>query len=103
MKVKRAWLDHIVKNKDRYTKYHETWDNWLADRKQEIGQQELFDKFGIRKTADFRQALIDHKIKKAEKWLKYIEDNIEDNKDLFPRYSESWFQDRYSELKQAQK
>ncbi|OGG87641.1 hypothetical protein A3B87_02340 [Candidatus Kuenenbacteria bacterium RIFCSPHIGHO2_02_FULL_39_13] len=94
LEVKEAWLKHIVGNKERYTKYHETWEDWLKDRGQEI----LSGKFDMQKTANFRQALADHKIKQAEEWLEYIEDN----KDLFPQYNESWFQDRYSELKQVQ-
>lgn len=95
LEVKIAWLKHIVKNKDRYTKYHGTWGDWLKDR----GRELLFEKFDMEKTADFRQALADHKIKQAEEWLRYINEN----KEQFPQYYGDWFADRQRELEEAQK
>ena len=93
------WLQYIINNKEQFPQYQSTWDNWLKDRKQEISQQKLFEKYGMRKTADFRQTLEKGKVKKAKEWLQYILDN----RDQFPQYNDNWFEDRQRELEQAQK
>jgi len=86
----KEWLQHIINNKKQFPQYQSTWDNWLKDRKQKISQQELFKKFGMRKTADFRQTLEKGKVKEAKEWLQYILDN----RDQFPQYNDNWFEDR---------
>ena len=93
------WLQYIINNKEQFPQYQSTWDNWLKDRKQEISQQELFKKFGMRKTADFCQTLEKGKVKEAKEWLQYILDN----RDQFPQYNDNLFKDRQRELEQAQK
>lgn len=93
----KEWLQYIVNNQEKFPQYQATWDNWLKDRWQEISQQELFDKFGMRKTNDFCQAIREGKVNKAKEWLQYIIDN----RDQFPQYNDSWLEDRQKELEQA--
>ncbi|MFA5421155.1 MAG: hypothetical protein WC280_04015 [Patescibacteria group bacterium] len=60
-------------------------------------QQELVEKFGLKKTSDFQLALQQGKIELAEKWLGYI---IE-NKESFPQYESTWnfwLSDRQKEI-----
>jgi len=90
-----ACLKHIEANREKFPQYD---DNWLKDRYQEIGQAELHEKFGMKKTADFRTALEEGRIDVAKEWLEYIEQNSE----RFPQYTESWFTDRRKELSEAQ-
>jgi len=67
-------------------------------RSKEDAQQELIEKFGLRKTSDFQLALQQGKIELAEEWLNYIVDN----KDSFPQYEatwDNWLSDRQQEIK----
>ena len=93
----KKWLEYITDNKEKFPQYQDTWDNWSKDRKQEISQQELSEQFGMRKTSDFRQALEEGKIKEAEEWLQHILNN----RDQFPQYNDSWFEDRQKELERV--
>lgn len=118
------WLNYIVENKESFPQYQATWDSWLKDRQQEIelykqlkdsgslekisprskeeAQQELIEKFGLRKTSDFQSALQQGKIELAEAWLTYVVEN----KLSFPQYLatwDSWLSDRQRELADAKK
>ena len=120
----QEWLNYIVENKESFPQYHETWDNWLNDRKNEIllysklkedgslekmehrskeeAQHELIEKFNMRKTSDFQLALKQGKIELAEQWLNYIVEN----KLSFPQYLSTWnnwLRDRQDELAEARK
>lgn len=55
-------------------------------RTKKEAQQELFDRFGLKKTSDFQSALQRGDIGLAEKWLDYI---IE-NRESFPQYAATW-------------
>lgn len=66
-------------------------------RTKEEAQQELLEKFGLRKTADFQLVLQQGKIEVAEKWLNYIVEN----KESFPQYEanwDAWLSDRQKEI-----
>ncbi len=66
-------------------------------RTKEEAQQELIEKFGLRKTSDFQLALQQGKIELAEEWLSYIVEN----KENFPQYEatwDSWLSDRQKEI-----
>ena len=68
-----------------------------AKRTKEEAQQELIEKFNIRKTSDFQSALQEGKIELAEEWLNYI---IE-NRESFPQYEntwDNWLSDRQSDI-----
>lgn len=71
----------------------------------ELAQQELYEKFGLRKTSDFQSVLQEGNFELAQKWLNYIIENQEG----FPQYASTWdlwLSDRkreiivYQELKQ---
>ena len=67
-------------------------------RTKEEAQQELLEKFGLKKTSDFQSALRQGEIELAEKWLNHIVEN----KDQFPQYEatwDSWLNDRQEEIK----
>ncbi len=71
-------------------------------RTKEEAQNELFEKFGLRKTSDFQNALLEGKIRIAEAWLQYIVDN----RIAFPQYKltwSSWLRDREYEIAEAKK
>ena len=66
-------------------------------RTKEEAQQELLEKFGLRKTSDFQLALQQGKIELAEEWLNYIVEN----KNQFPQYEatwDSWLGDRQKDI-----
>jgi len=66
-------------------------------RTKEEAQQELIEKFGLRKTSDFQLALQQGKIELAEEWLDYIVEN----KESFPQYAstwDSWLNDRQKDV-----
>ena len=66
-------------------------------RTKEEAQNELMEKFGMRKTSDFQIALRKGEIEKVEECLAYIVENLE----AFPQYQEtftSWYADRKSEI-----
>ena len=66
-------------------------------RSKEEAQQELIEKFGMRKTSDFQLALQQGKIELAEEWLNYVVEN----KEIFPQYAvtwDSWLSDRQKDL-----
>jgi DNA mismatch repair ATPase MutS len=66
-------------------------------RTKEEAQQELIEKFGLRKTSDFQLALQQGKIELAEEWLNYIVEN----KESFPQYAstwDSWLSDRQKDV-----
>lgn len=65
-----------------------------APRSKEEAQQELVEKFGMRKTSDFQAALRRGEIEKAGKWF----DHIDQNRGNFPQYDSSWLADRRDEL-----
>jgi hypothetical protein len=74
----------------------------MTPRTKEVAQMELWEKFGIATTADFREALKRGEIETAKKWLQYIIDN----KDSFPQYQaswDSWLADRQREIAKAEK
>jgi hypothetical protein len=67
-------------------------------RTKEEAQQELLEKFGLKKTSDFQSALRQGEIELAEKWLNHIVENRE----YFPQYEatwDSWLSDRQEEIK----
>ena len=122
IELAEGWLNYIVENKENFPQYEGTWDSWLSDRQKDIeiykqmksdgslekmvprskeeAQQELIEKFGIRKTSDFLAALQKGNIEIAEGWLKYIVEN----KMSFPQYLatwDSWLSDRQRELTDA--
>jgi len=66
-------------------------------RTKEEAQQELIEKFGLRKTSDFQLALQQGKIELADEWLNYIVEN----KESFPQYAstwDSWLSDRQKDI-----
>jgi hypothetical protein len=66
-------------------------------RTKEDAQQELIEKFGLRKTSDFQLALQQGRVELAEKWLNYIVEN----KESFPQYAstwDSWLSDRQKDI-----
>ena len=66
-------------------------------RTKEEAQQELIEKFGLRKTSDFQLALQQGKIELAGEWLNYIAEN----KESFPQYAstwDSWLGDRQKDI-----
>ncbi|PKM87992.1 hypothetical protein CVU83_02310 [Candidatus Falkowbacteria bacterium HGW-Falkowbacteria-2] len=122
IELAEEWLNYIVENKDSFPQYESTWDSWLSDRQKDIevyknlkndgslekmehrtkeeAQQELIEKFGMRKTSDFQLALKQGKIELAEEWLNYVINN----KMRFPQYIptwDSWLKDRQNELAEA--
>jgi hypothetical protein len=124
IELAEEWLNYIVDNKESFPQYEATWNSWLADRQQDIkvyrelkasgelekmehrtkeeAQQELIEKFGIRKTSDFQITLQQGKIELAKEWLNYV---IE-NKLRFPQYLatwDNWLSDRQRELAEAKK
>jgi len=73
-----------------------------TQRTKDDAQQELIEKFGLRKTLDFQLALQQGKIELAEEWLSYIVEN----KESFPQYLatwDNWLSDRQKELAEAKK
>ena len=119
IELAEEWLAYIVENKESFPQYEATWDSWLNDRKGEIdlyknlkadgslekmehrtkeeAQQELIERFGMRKTSDFQLALQEGKVELAEEWLKYIVEH----KMSFPQYLatwDNWLSDRQREL-----
>jgi len=64
------------------------------ERTKQDAQQELFEKFEMKKTSDFQSALQQGKIELAEEWLNYIIDNREG----FSQYNDSWFSDRQKDI-----
>lgn len=69
-------------------------------RSKEEARDDLWERFGMAKTADFQAALIDGRIAEAEEWLDYI---VKHKKD-FPQYRqtwESWLVDRKREIEVA--
>ncbi len=70
----------------------------MEHRTKEEAQQELIEKFGLRKTLDFQLALQQGKVELAEEWLNYIVEN----KENFPQYTstwDSWLSDRQKDIK----
>ncbi len=70
----------------------------MEHRTKEEAQQELMEKFGLRKTSDFQLALQQGNIELAEEWLSYIISN----KESFPQYADtwdSWLNDRQQDIK----
>lgn len=57
-----------------------------AKRTKKEAQQELIEKFNIRKTSDFQSALQEGGFELAEEWLDYIVENRES----FPQYEKTW-------------
>ncbi len=97
IELAEKWLNYIIENRENFPQYENDWDNWLGDRRKEVAQQELIEKFGIRKTSDFRETLKKGNIELAEKWLNYIIENREN----FPQYEndwDNWLGDRKEEL-----
>lgn len=122
VELAEEWLNFIIENKDSFPQYAATWNSWLSDRQKDIevyknlkndgslekmkqrskeeAQQELIEKFGMRKTSDFQLALKQGKIELAEEWLNYVINN----KMSFPQYIptwDSWLADRQNELTEA--
>lgn len=66
-------------------------------RTKEEAQQELIEKFNLRKTSDFQLALQNGEIELAREWLNYIVENRE----RFPQYEATWdfwLSDRQKEI-----
>lgn len=124
IELAEQWLNYIVENRKNFPQYVATWDSWLRDRREELtvykqlksegvletmehrtkeeAQKELVEKFGLRKTSDFRSALQQGQVELAEQWLNHIVEN----KLRFPQYLatwDSWLRDRQRELAEAKK
>ena len=66
-------------------------------RTKDEAQQELIEKFEMRKTSDFQLALQQGEIELAEEWLNFIVEN----KQSFPQYEatwDSWLSDRQKDI-----
>ena len=77
---------------------NENTEKMEAKRTKEEAQAELIEKFGMRKTSDFQEALKKGEIEKAEEWLAYVVENREN----FPQYEStwnSWYADRVADIK----
>ncbi|MBT4433129.1 hypothetical protein HOC90_02110 [Candidatus Falkowbacteria bacterium] len=69
----------------------------MKKRTKEEAQQELIEKFGLKKTSDFQLVLQRGEIGLAEEWLNYVAENKED----FPQYEstwDSWLSDRRKDI-----
>jgi hypothetical protein len=68
-----------------------------GERSKQEAQQELGEKFGLRKTSDFQAALQRGEIELAQQWLDYIVEHRE----KFPQYADtwdSWLSDRQKDI-----
>jgi hypothetical protein len=84
-------------NENNFLSQPEKGAKMETGRTKEGAQQELIEKFGLRKTSDFKLALQQGKIELAEEWLNYIVEN----KENFPQYEatwDSWLSDRQKEI-----
>lgn len=69
----------------------------MEKKTKEQAQQELQEKFGMKKTSDFQNALRKGDIAQAKEWLQYIEEHRTD----FLQYKntwDSWHRDRVNEI-----
>jgi hypothetical protein len=69
----------------------------MSMRTKKEAQQELWEKFGIRNTADFKGALKHGQIDEMEEVLKHIAADPAG----FPQYDQAWLHDRRAEIKVA--
>ncbi len=84
-------------NEDSFANQQKSEESMETKRTKEEAQQELIEKFGLRKTSDFQLALQQGKIELAEEWLNYIVEN----KESFPQYAstwDSWLKDRQKDI-----
>lgn len=89
-------LPEIKKNEDQEQLLEEKQVE-KPKRTKEEAQDELMEKFGMRKTSDFQAALRRGEIEKVEECLAYIVENL----DAFPQYKDtfnSWYSDRKAEI-----
>lgn len=73
----------------------------FGDEQKEKTHEEVmsdFEKFGMPKTGDFKEALSENNLEKANEWLKFIDEN----RKYFPQYDDSWFSDRRREIRTAE-
>lgn len=73
-------------NEDSFINQQKLGGGTEQKRTKEEAQQELFEKFGLKKTSDFQLALQKGEIELAEGWLNYIVEN----KESFPQYEATW-------------
>ncbi|MDD3285776.1 MAG: hypothetical protein PHG95_04075 [Patescibacteria group bacterium] len=84
-------------SEDSFINPQKSEESMETKRTKEEAQQELIEKFGLRKTSDFQLALQQGKIELAEEWLNYIVEN----KESFPQYAstwDSWLSDRQKDI-----
>jgi hypothetical protein len=84
-------------NENSFINQQKSEEKMETKRTKESAQQELIEKFGLRKTSDFQLALQQGKIELAEEWLNYIMEN----KEGFPQYEftwDSWLSDRQKDI-----
>ncbi len=84
-------------NDNSFLNQQKTENKMETKRTKEEAQQELIEKFGLKKTSDFQLALQQGKIELAGEWLNYIVEN----KESFPQYEatwDSWLSDRQKEI-----
>lgn len=84
-------------NDNSFLNQQETEKKMEKKKTKERVQQELIEKFGLKKTSDFQLALQQGKIELAEEWLNYIVAN----KENFPQYEAtwvSWLSDRQKDI-----
>lgn len=84
-------------NENPFINQQESEKKIETKRTKEEAQQELIEKFGLRKTADFQLALQEGKFDLAEEWLNYIMENKVD----FPQYAatwDAWLDDRQKDI-----
>ena len=84
-------------SENAFTNQQKPEETMETKRTKEEAQQELIEKFGLRKTSDFQLALQQGKIELAEEWLGYVVEN----KESFPQYAstwDSWLSDRQADI-----
>lgn len=84
-------------NENSFVNNQKLEEKMETKRTKEEAQQELIEKFGLRKTSDFQLALQQGKIELAQEWLNYIVEN----KESFPQYEStwgSWLSDRQKDI-----
>lgn len=119
----KEWLQYILDNINNFPQYKDN-RRWVEDREKEIemydelkasgklenfkprkkedARKELFEKFGIRDTAGFRNVLADGKIELAREWLQYIVGHKNDFPQYLPNW-DNWLRDRQKEIENAEK
>lgn len=92
-----GFFENKLANIDSFTNQQKKEEKMETKRTKEEAQQELIEKFGLRKTSDFQLSLQQGKVELAEEWLNYIVEN----KESFPQYEatwNNWLNDRQKEI-----